>query len=46
MQEHDEDILRAVATAMANASDGAQQPGHAAGGGKPSSERVHTTPLL
>ena len=42
MQEHDEDILRAAATAVANASDGAkdgaQQPGPAAGGGEPSSE--------
>lgn len=40
MQGHDEDILRAVATAVANASDGAQQPGPAAGGGGPSSEPV------
>ena len=38
MQEHDEDILRAAATAVANASVGAQQPGPAAGGGEPSSE--------
>ena len=38
MQEHDEDILRAAATAVANASDGAQQPGPAAGGGGSSSE--------
>ena len=38
MQEHDEDILRAAATAVANASDGAQQPGPAEGGGEPSSE--------
>ena len=42
MQEHDEDILRAAATAVANASDGAkdgaQQPGPAAAGGEPSSE--------
>ena len=41
MQEHDEDILRAAATAVANASDakdGAKQPGPAAGGGEPSSE--------
>ena len=42
MQEHDEDMLRAAATAVANASDGAkdgaQQPGPAAGGGEPSSE--------
>ena len=38
MQEHDEDILRAAATAVANASVGAQQPGPAAAGGEPSSE--------
>eukprot|EP00964_Phaeocystis_antarctica_P081671 scaffold51100_cov61-Phaeocystis_antarctica.AAC.2 len=38
MQEHDEDILRAAATAVANASDGAQQQGPAACGGEPSSE--------
>ena len=38
MQEHEEDILRVAATAVANASDGAQQPGPAAGGGGPSSE--------
>ena len=38
MQEHEEDILRAAATAVANASDGAQQPGPAAGGGGSSSE--------
>ena len=40
MQEHDKDIdmLRVAATAVANASDGAQQPGPAAGGGEPSSE--------
>ena len=36
MQEHDEDILRAAATAVANASDGAQQ--RAVEGGEPSSE--------
>ena len=40
MQGHDEDMLRAAATAVANASDGAQQPGPAAGGGGPSSEPV------
>ena len=39
MQEHDEDILRAAATAVANASVGAQQPGPAAAGGEPSSEQ-------
>ena len=38
MQKHDEDMLRVAATAVANASDGAQQPGPAAGGGEPSSE--------
>ena len=38
MQKHDEDMLRVAATAMANASDGAQQPGPAEGGGEPSSE--------
>ena len=38
MQGHDEDMLRAAATAVANASVGAQQPGPAAGGGEPSSE--------
>ena len=40
MQEHDKDIdmLRVAATAVANASVGAQQPGPAAGGGEPSSE--------
>ena len=38
MQEHDEDILRAAATAVANASVGAQQPGPAAAGGEQSSE--------
>ena len=38
MQEHDEDMLRAAATAVANASVGAQQPGPAAAGGEPSSE--------
>ena len=38
MQEHEEDILRVAATVVANASDGAQQPGPAAGGGEPSSE--------
>ena len=39
MQEHDEDMLRAAATAVANASDGAQQPAPpAAGGGEASSE--------
>ena len=38
MQEHEEDILRAAATAVANASDGALQQGPAAGGGEPSSE--------
>tara|TARA_B100000795_G_scaffold84240_1_gene61213 strand:- start:21 stop:359 length:339 start_codon:yes stop_codon:yes gene_type:complete len=32
MQEHEEDLLRVVATAVANASDIAQQPGHTAGG--------------
>ena len=37
MQEHDEDILRAAATAVANASGGVQQPGPAAGG-EPASE--------
>ena len=38
MQEHDEDMLRAAATAVANASVGAQQPGPAADGGEASSE--------
>ena len=38
MQEHDEDMLRVAAIVTANASDGAQQPGPAAGGGEPSSE--------
>ena len=41
MQEHDEVMLRAAATAVANASVGAQQPGPAAAsaaGGEPSSE--------
>jgi len=38
MQEHEEDILRVAATVFAIASDGAQQPGPAAGGGEPSSE--------
>ena len=38
MQEHDEDMLRAAATAVANASVGAQQPGPAAAGGEQSSE--------
>ena len=38
MQEHDEDILRAAATAVANASDATQQHGPAAAGGEPSSE--------
>eukprot|EP00964_Phaeocystis_antarctica_P057724 scaffold34184_cov57-Phaeocystis_antarctica.AAC.1 len=38
MQEHEEDMLRVAATAVANATDGAQQPGPAAGGGEPSSE--------
>ena len=50
MQEHDEDILRAAATAVANASDGAQQQGPAAGGGEPSTEpapkRRRRTPLI
>ena len=42
MQEHDKDIdmLRVAATSVANASDGAQQLGPAAGGGEPSSEPV------
>jgi hypothetical protein len=39
MQEHDEDMLRAAATAVANASVGAQQPGSAAARGEPSSEQ-------
>ena len=38
MQEHEEDILRVVATAVANATDCPQQPGPAAGGGGSSSE--------
>ena len=38
MQEHEEDMLRVAATAVANAGDGAQQPGPAAGGGGSSSE--------
>ena len=38
MQDHDEDMKRVAATAVANARDGAQQPGPAAGGGEPSSE--------
>ena len=38
MQEHEEDILRAAATAVANATDGAQQQDPAACGGEPSSE--------
>eukprot|EP00964_Phaeocystis_antarctica_P037342 scaffold21327_cov66-Phaeocystis_antarctica.AAC.9 len=50
MQEHEEDILRAAATAVANASDGAQQQGPAAGGGEPSTEpapkRRRRTPLI
>ena len=37
MQEHEEDLLRVVATAVANASDIAQQPGPTAGGGGGSS---------
>ena len=40
MQKHDEDMLRVAATAVANASDRAQQLGPAAGGGEPSSEPV------
>ena len=38
MQEHEEDMLRVAATVVANASDGAQQPGPAADGGEPSSQ--------
>ena len=37
MQGYEEDMLRVAATAVANASDGAQQPGPM-GGGEPSSE--------
>ena len=38
MQEHEEGMLRVAAIVTANASNGAQQPGPAAGGGEPSSE--------
>ena len=38
IEEHDGDMLRVAATAVANASVGAQQPGPAAAGGEQSSE--------
>ena len=38
IEEHEEDMLRVAATAVANASVGAQQPGPAAAGGEQSSE--------
>ena len=38
MQGYEENMLRVAATAVANASDGTQQHGPAAGGGEPSSE--------
>ena len=38
IEEHDGDMLRVAATAVAHATNVAQQPGPAAGGGEPSSE--------
>ena len=38
IEEHEEDMLRVAAIVMANARNGAQQPGSGAGGGEPASE--------